>query len=44
MKTVGAVWWLTPVISVLRRLTQEGHEFKASLGYIAVLVSKKKSH
>lgn len=39
MKTVNTVWWLTPVISVLRRLTKEGHELKASLGYI--LFSKK---
>jgi hypothetical protein len=28
-------WWFTPIIPALRRLRQEDHEFKASLGYIA---------
>lgn len=29
------VWWLTPVISELRRPRQEGcHKFETSLGYI----------
>jgi hypothetical protein len=26
-------WWLTPVISVLRRLRQEDHKFSANLDY-----------
>jgi hypothetical protein len=29
------VWWLTPVISTIRKLRKEGHEFKASLANIA---------
>lgn len=36
------MWGLAPVISVLWRLKQEAQELKVSLGYIAVLVSKKK--
>lgn len=27
------VWWCTPVISVVRRLSQEDHLFEASMGY-----------
>jgi hypothetical protein len=27
------VWWCTPAIPTLERLTEEDHEFKASLGY-----------
>jgi hypothetical protein len=27
-------WWYTSVIPALRRLKQEDHEFKTSLGYI----------
>jgi hypothetical protein len=29
------MWWLSPVITTLRRLRLENHEFKASLGYRA---------
>jgi hypothetical protein len=29
------VWWLMAVIPAVKRLWQEDHEFKASLGYIA---------
>jgi hypothetical protein len=30
-KERNAEWWYTPVVPVLGRLTQEDHEFKASL-------------
>jgi hypothetical protein len=36
------VWWYTPVIPELRRLRQEDHKFKVSLGYIERLSQKKK--
>jgi hypothetical protein len=32
-------WWCTPVMLALRRLRQEDHEFKASLGYIGEMPS-----
>jgi hypothetical protein len=32
-RQAGQVWWHRPVISVLRKLRQEDHKFKASLGY-----------
>jgi hypothetical protein len=28
------VWWYTSVIPALRKLRQEDHEFRASLGYM----------
>jgi hypothetical protein len=33
-KTFYLVWWYTPVIPALRKLRQEDHKFKVSLGYI----------
>jgi hypothetical protein len=30
------VWWHRPINPVLRRLRQNEHEFKASLGYQAI--------
>jgi hypothetical protein len=36
-------WWCTPVIPALRRLRQEDHEFKASLGYITTKKKKPKN-
>lgn len=32
---VSQAWWHRPVTPILKRLTQEDHEFEASLGYIA---------
>jgi hypothetical protein len=37
------MWWHTPVITALRRLRQEDHEFEVSLGYVVkCCVNKKK--
>jgi hypothetical protein len=33
LEDLGQAWCHKPVISVLRRLTQEDHEFEADLGY-----------
>jgi hypothetical protein len=36
MKTAASqVWWLTPVISALRKLRQDDSKFQSILGYIA---------
>jgi hypothetical protein len=35
------VWWFGSIIPALTRLRQEGHEFQASLVYIAVLVQPR---
>jgi hypothetical protein len=38
-------WWFKPVIPAFRRLRQEGHEFKVSLGCIArAYLKKNKKH
>jgi hypothetical protein len=35
-------WWYTPVISVLKRLKQEGSKFEANLDYIVKQSQTKK--
>jgi hypothetical protein len=37
---VSQVWWCIPISPALRRLRQEDHELKVSLGYIARLKKK----
>jgi hypothetical protein len=39
---LGLMFWHISVISALRRLRQEGYEFKASLGCIVETLSQKK--
>jgi hypothetical protein len=39
---MSQAWWFIPVISALRRLRQEDHEFETSLGYTVKPCLKKK--
>lgn len=38
----NTAWWPSPIIPALRKLRQEGHEFKTNLGYMVKLLQPKK--